>query len=99
MKGMNQLRQSDGVVGAWSGDWLESIHLGDGRIISGYHGASLKKAIDLAPHIIPEFVLNNNREMLEYFWQQGVIDPYVVRTTTCFITQRGTTTSNLFGTW
>jgi len=42
------------------------------------HGASLKKALDPAPHIIPEYVLNDNREMLEYFWQQGVIDPYAV---------------------
>ena len=41
-------------------------------------GANLRKALDPAPHIIPEFVLNNNREMLEYFWEQGVIDPYAV---------------------
>jgi ankyrin repeat protein len=41
-------------------------------------GADLKKALDPAPHIIPEFVINNNREMLEYFWDQGVIDPYAV---------------------
>jgi len=42
------------------------------------HGASLKKALDPAPHIIPEYVLNDNREMLEYFWQQGVINPCAV---------------------
>lgn len=41
-------------------------------------GASLEKALAPAPHIIPEFVLNNNREMLDYFWEQGVIDPYAV---------------------
>ena len=41
-------------------------------------GASLEKALAPIPHLIPEYVLNNNREMLEYFWEQGVIDPYAV---------------------
>ena len=41
-------------------------------------GADVKKALDSAPHIIPEFVMNDNREMLEYFWEQGLIDPYVM---------------------
>lgn len=41
-------------------------------------GASLEKALKSAPHIIPEFVIGHHDEILEYLWEQSVIDPYEV---------------------
>lgn len=41
-------------------------------------GANLTYALEVMPHIIPEYVMNNNKEMLDYFWEKDLIDPYDV---------------------
>lgn len=41
-------------------------------------GASLERALASAPHIVPEYVIGHHNHMLDYFWEQGVVDPYKV---------------------
>ncbi len=41
-------------------------------------GANLQKALASMPHIIPEYVIGDNRVMLEYFWKHDLINPYEV---------------------
>ncbi|MGI5173563.1 ankyrin repeat domain-containing protein [Treponema sp. OMZ 840] len=43
-------------------------------------GADLEKALAFIPHIISEFVINDNREMLDYLWKEQLIEPYTIVT-------------------